>query len=301
MVVRYRVQDATGDPDREVEGRIRSPCRVCPRLRAPRPCRACRTARSCSRGPRRRTTAPTSRRTRCAPPRAAYTKKCAVDDLHARRSDQQRRVQLRGHGDEPRRRVRPVGAVGRSRAPMPVPTRPNPPTLIFGDKSLQVSWVTPSTPGSPVESFTLEISPAPPSGVTAEGSVTGNSLTWEGLENGTNYQIRVPCEQPRARALELERLVGESSSPPGRPRSRPRRRRLVPPPSGRRHSCRSTGRRRQQRRRDLGLPSRGVRGRDARATRSRPARPPVRRPSPCRPRRGLHLSHRGFNKAGWGA
>ncbi|MFB4354649.1 fibronectin type III domain-containing protein, partial [Microbacterium sp. LS_15] len=53
-----------------------------------------------------------------------------------------------------------------------------------------VSWTTPSTPGSPVESYTLEISPAPPSGV-AQKQVTGNSLTWEGLENGGNYQVRV--------------------------------------------------------------------------------------------------------------
>ena len=70
------------------------------------------------------------------------------------------------------------------------PDTPNPPRLVFGDKSLQVSWTTPTTPGSPVESYTLEISPAPPSGITQK-QATGTSLVWEGLENGSNYQVRV--------------------------------------------------------------------------------------------------------------
>ncbi|WP_307294259.1 Ig-like domain-containing protein [Microbacterium natoriense] len=70
------------------------------------------------------------------------------------------------------------------------PDTPLPPTLAFGDRSLSVSWKTPSTPGSPVESYTLEISPVPPSGITQK-QVTGNSLVWEGLENGSNYQVRV--------------------------------------------------------------------------------------------------------------
>lgn len=71
------------------------------------------------------------------------------------------------------------------------PDTPNAPTTTFGDKSLKVAWTTPSTPGSPVDSYTLQISPAPPSGVTQKTGVTGNSLTWEGLENGTAYQVQV--------------------------------------------------------------------------------------------------------------
>jgi hypothetical protein len=70
------------------------------------------------------------------------------------------------------------------------PDTPNPPALVFGDKSLKVSWATPTTPGSPVESYTLEISPAPPSGISQK-EVTGNSIVWDGLENGSNYQVRV--------------------------------------------------------------------------------------------------------------
>ena len=79
------------------------------------------------------------------------------------------------------------------------PDTPQPPTLAFGDRSLGVTWVTPPTPGSPVKTFTLEISPAPPSGITQKAGVTGNFLTWEGLENGVDYQVRV-----RAHNLAIE-------------------------------------------------------------------------------------------------
>ncbi|MGY1551469.1 Ig-like domain-containing protein [Microbacterium sp. A588] len=70
------------------------------------------------------------------------------------------------------------------------PDTPNPPTLVFGDRSLKVAWKTPTTPGSPVDSFTLEISPAPPSGIVQK-VVTGNSVVWEGLENGADYEVKV--------------------------------------------------------------------------------------------------------------
>ncbi len=88
------------------------------------------------------------------------------------------------------------------------PDTPNPPTLAFGDKSLKVSWATPTTPGSPVESYTLEISPAPPSGVSQK-QATGNSMTWEGLENGGIYQVRV---QAHNRAPEPSSWSGWSAS-----------------------------------------------------------------------------------------
>ncbi|WEK61956.1 MAG: Ig-like domain-containing protein [Candidatus Microbacterium colombiense] len=88
------------------------------------------------------------------------------------------------------------------------PDTPNPPTLVFGDKSLKVVWTTPTTPGSPVDRYTLEISPAPPSGITQK-EVTGNSLVWEGLENGSNYQVRV---QAHNRAPDPSSWSGWSAS-----------------------------------------------------------------------------------------
>ncbi len=71
------------------------------------------------------------------------------------------------------------------------PDTPAPPALVFGDKNLAVSWTTPNSNGSPVLSYTLEISPAPATGSIQRTGVTGNSLVWEGLENGVAYQVRV--------------------------------------------------------------------------------------------------------------
>lgn len=95
--------------------------------------------------------------------------------------------------------VTAVNSVGSS-APSPAsqsvrpdvrPDTPNAPTLKFGDSSLQVAWQTPTTQGSPVTSYNLQISPAPASGSAEKDGVTGNSLTWAGLENGVAYQVRV--------------------------------------------------------------------------------------------------------------
>ncbi len=82
----------------------------------------------------------------------------------------------------------PMSAVAR---PDARPDTPAPPSLVFGDKSLQVAWTTPHSTGSPVQSYDLEISPAPATGPIQKAGVTGNALTWEGLENGVAYQVRV--------------------------------------------------------------------------------------------------------------
>lgn len=71
------------------------------------------------------------------------------------------------------------------------PETPAPPTLAFADQALKVAWTTPPTEGSPVETFTLEISPAPASGVSQKTGVPGNTITWDGLQNGTSYKVRV--------------------------------------------------------------------------------------------------------------
>ena len=78
------------------------------------------------------------------------------------------------------------------------PNQPAAPTTKFGDKQIDVTWVTPSTEGSPVEKFTLEISGAV--GGATQVEVTGNSYTWPGLTNGQSYLFRVQAhskaEQP---------------------------------------------------------------------------------------------------------
>ncbi|MET0448168.1 MAG: Ig-like domain-containing protein, partial [Aeromicrobium sp.] len=190
MVVRYRVQDATADPDREVEGRIRL------------------TVQGRPDAPGTPTVSSVQDRTvvlSWSPPAnngaeitkytvrslaGGYTKECAattctLDGLTNNVEYNFVVVATNRVGDSD---ASPASETAR---PDARPDTPQPPTLQFGDRSLQVAWATPTTPGSPVESFTLEISPAPPSGLTQKTGVPGNTLTWDGLENGTNYQVRV--------------------------------------------------------------------------------------------------------------
>ena len=190
MVVRYRVQDATGDPDREVEGRIRLTVQGRPDV------------------PGTPTVSSVQDRTvvlSWTPPAdngasitgytvsstaGNYAKKCAattctLDGLTNNVEYNFTVVATNRVGDSD------PSAPSETARPDARPDTPEPPTLVFGDRSLSVSWKTPTTPGSPVESFNLEISPAPPSGIGQKTGVTGNSLVWEGLENGTAYQVRV--------------------------------------------------------------------------------------------------------------
>ena len=161
--------------------------------------------------------------------------------VHARRAHQQRRVQLHRDRDEPRRRLRPVARRPRRRVPTPAPTPRHRRRSRSATGACNVAWVTPTTPGSPVESFTLEISPAPPSGIGQKTGVTGNSMVWDGLENGVALPGARAGAQPRARPVELERR----GPPPRSPRVLPsRRRRRAWRACSRwatRRSCRSRG------------------------------------------------------------
>ncbi|WP_307864953.1 Ig-like domain-containing protein [Myceligenerans salitolerans] len=75
------------------------------------------------------------------------------------------------------------------------PDQPAPPELEFGDQSLEVSWVNKTyTDRSPIDCVNLEISPAPPGGAIQKECLQGTSTTWEGLENGTAYTVRVQAE-----------------------------------------------------------------------------------------------------------
>ncbi len=190
VVVRYRVLDATEDADRAVEGRIR--ITVQGRPDAPgKPTVSSVQSRTVVLA----WTPPSDNGTRITgytvtSTSGGYTKQCAsttctLDGLT--------------NNVEYNFVVTATNRVGESDPSIPSetarpdvrPETPAPPTLGFGDRSLTVNWTTPRTEGSPVESFTLEISPAPPSGVVQKAGITGNSTTWEGLENGVAYQVRV--------------------------------------------------------------------------------------------------------------
>ena len=190
MVVRYRVQDATADVDREAEGRIRL------------------TVQGRPDAPGTPTVSSVQDRTvvlSWSPPAdngasitgytvrslaGGYTKQCAATTctLDGLTNNVEYNFVVTATNRVAESDPSPASETA---LPDARPDTPQPPTLAFGDRSLKVNWVTPTTPGSPVESFTLEISPAPPSGISQKTGVTGNSLTWEGLENGVNYQVRV--------------------------------------------------------------------------------------------------------------
>ncbi|MDQ0676363.1 hypothetical protein QFZ36_003924 [Pseudarthrobacter siccitolerans] len=71
------------------------------------------------------------------------------------------------------------------------PDTPLAPTLKFGDKQLSINWTAPASKGSPVKSYDLEISPAPPGQNGQIQNLTAVSYVWKGLQNGVSYKVRV--------------------------------------------------------------------------------------------------------------
>ncbi|EZP27493.1 Ig-like domain-containing protein [Microbacterium oleivorans] len=190
VVVRYTVQDATGDADRQVDGRVR--ITVQGRPDAPgKPTVTAVESRTVvlswtppvDNGRRIETYTVTS--TAGGYTRQCPSTTCTLDGLT--------------NNVEYNFVVTATNSVGESDPSVPSetarpdvrPDQPAPPSLKFGDRSLDITWVAPRTEGSPVESYTLEISPAPPSGVAQKTGVTGTKTTWDGLQNGTEYQVRV--------------------------------------------------------------------------------------------------------------
>ncbi|MCL2090640.1 MAG: fibronectin type III domain-containing protein [Micrococcales bacterium] len=79
-----------------------------------------------------------------------------------------------------------------SAAPDAVPDTPAAPTVVGGDKSVDVSWSAPANNGSPIKSYELRISPPPedpryPSTIRA----TTTRAQFDGLTNGLSYTVQV--------------------------------------------------------------------------------------------------------------
>jgi large repetitive protein len=193
LVVRYRIQDATEDVDREANGQIVVTVQGVPEAPgAPVVTSVQDRTVVISYAAPSNNGAEITKYTVKSVSGSAYTKECqsttcTLDGLtnNVEYTFQVTATNRVGEG-------KPSGASQVAR-PDARPDTPAPPRLKFGDKALDVSWTTPTTPGSPVESYLLEISPAPPSGVTQKAVSGGsvNSVRWEGLENGSNYTVRI--------------------------------------------------------------------------------------------------------------
>jgi hypothetical protein len=190
MTVRYRVQDATGDPDREVEGRIRLTVQGKPDAPGTPIVSSVQDRTVVLSWTPPANNGAEIERYLVSSTAGDYEKECLATTctLDGLTNNVEYNFTVVAEN-----RVGPSdpSAPSETARPDARPDTPAAPSLTFGDRSLNVAWVTPTTPGSPVEKYTLEISPAPPSGISQKTDVVGNSIVWEGLQNGVAYQVRV--------------------------------------------------------------------------------------------------------------
>ncbi|MEA5456389.1 Ig-like domain-containing protein [Sinomonas sp. JGH33] len=189
MVVSYRVQDATKAPEREVEGHVKLTVQGKPAAPATPSVSSIQDSTVVlSWAPPANNGSPITGY--AVTSQNGYRKSCAATTctLDGLTNDVEYTFTVTA--------TNAVGVSDPSPASAPArpdarPDAPSAPALVFGDKKLTVSWPTPASHGSPVTSYTLEISPAPQYGAIQKTGVTGNSLVWDGLENGVSYQVRV--------------------------------------------------------------------------------------------------------------
>lgn len=189
MIVSYEVQDATNAPERQVEGHVKLTVRGKPGAPGiPSVSSIQDSTVVLSWAPPSNNGSPITGYTVSSS--KGYSKSCpsTTCTLDGLTNDVEYTFTVTATNDVGTSDPSPVSAPAR---PDARPEAPAAPALVFGDKKVSVSWTTPTSHGSPVTSYTLEISPAPAYGSVQKTGVTGNSMVWDGLENGVAYQIRV--------------------------------------------------------------------------------------------------------------
>ncbi|MFD7308399.1 Ig-like domain-containing protein [Promicromonospora sp. NPDC059942] len=193
MTVRYRVQDATGDPDREVDGIAK--LTVLGRPEAPRAPRVeevrSETVVLSWDQPNNNGSEITkyTLRTQNGQEHACTTTTCTFDGL---KNNVKYKFTVTATNEVAESDPSPAS---REVRPDEKPDKPEPPTLDFDDRSLTVNWKNRAyTDRSPIECVNLEISPAPANNVTQKACVDNTSVKWTGLENGTAYTVRVQAK-----------------------------------------------------------------------------------------------------------
>ncbi|MEA5453525.1 Ig-like domain-containing protein [Sinomonas sp. JGH33] len=72
------------------------------------------------------------------------------------------------------------------------PSQPAPPTLTRGDQKITLAWTPPANEGTPISSYVIELSSAQGIQQKTVGAVT--SLEWTGLTNGVEYRARIQAK-----------------------------------------------------------------------------------------------------------
>ena len=182
---RFTVQDATGDPLRDVEGSITYSVIGVPQRPAPPRVEEVRdrTVVLTWTAPGDNGAPITGYRVEAdGVSRECPTTTCTIDGLTNDVEYTFTVTAINKVGDS-----EPSGASAVAR-PDVKPERPAAPQLVFGDGELEIEWTPPRTEGSAITSYDLQIAPSPGGG---QISVSATSHTWSGLQNGQAYTLRV--------------------------------------------------------------------------------------------------------------
>ena len=189
LTVRYRVRDVTDDPDREVEGRVVLVVSGPPLQPAPP-----RVVEVRDRTVVLSWTAPDSRgrpiteyRVTAQPGnivRSCVSTTCTIDAL-TNDVEYTFTVAARNAVD-----FSPPSDASAPARPDAVPDAPTSVSLAFADGALTAGWLAPPLTGSPVTSYTVQITPRTTTGQSTF-TATSTTLRIGGLENGTSYTVQV--------------------------------------------------------------------------------------------------------------
>jgi hypothetical protein len=212
--VQVLVQDATGDPDRTVTGRITVTV-------AGPPDRVTGVAVA-DKGDgwvalKWRAPADNGKAIEYYLVRAAgYQHRCAAGPTQCRlpglTNDVGYRFTVTAHnhvGDSP------PSAASTEVRPDVAPAPPRAATLTAGDRSITVNWRPPADRGSAVRGYLVTISPAPISGSATVAVADGTTHTFKHLVNGTSYQVTVVAQNRSG--TDSDASAPATAVPAGRP------------------------------------------------------------------------------------
>ncbi|GAB3598350.1 Ig-like domain-containing protein [Microbacterium tumbae] len=217
LVIRYRIGDMTEDPDREVDGQVVVTVQGKPDAPGiPTVSSVQDRTVVLSWSPPANNGAEITGYTVKSVQGDSYTKQCSSTTctLDGLTNNVKYRFQVTATNRVGESDPSPSSAEAR---PDARPDTPAAPTLTFGDKELKIDWKTPTTPGSPVEYYTIVLSGGIGSGTKT--NITGNTYTWTGLENGTSYTATIQAHNlaPEPSSMSQPSLPEVPAGPPAAP------------------------------------------------------------------------------------